>query len=63
MGTGKHIVIAADNPALAADIRTNLLKETHARYTVDVVAPFTDQDRANLLSRVENKSIDGAADH
>jgi len=59
MGTGKHIVIAADNAALAADIRSNLLADKRARYTVDVVAPVTDQDRADLMARVRAKSISG----
>ena len=58
MGAGKHIVVACDNADLAADIRSNLLDDKRAGYTVDTVAPFTDQDRANLLSRVKNKSID-----
>lgn len=59
MGKGKHIVVACDSPGLAADIRSSLLDETHADYTVETVAPFTDQDRAELQSHVENKSLDG----
>jgi ABC-2 type transport system permease protein len=59
MGTGKHIVVACDSADLAANIRTNLLGEKAAGYSVETIAPFTDQDRANLQSRVENKSIDG----
>jgi len=59
MGTGKHIVVAADNPALAADIRSSLVSNKRAHDTVDIVAPFTAQDRANLLARVESKSVDG----
>jgi ABC-2 type transport system permease protein len=59
MGTGKHILVAADNPALAADIRNNLLSDKRAHYTVDIFAPYTAQDRARLLARVEDKSIDG----
>jgi ABC-2 type transport system permease protein len=59
MGRGKHIVVAADNAALAADIRSNLLEDKRAEYRVDVVAPVTDQDREQLLVRVEKKSIDG----
>jgi ABC-2 type transport system permease protein len=59
MGRGKHIVVACDSADLAADIRTNLLGEKGAGYSVETIAPFTDQDRANLQSRVENKSIDG----
>ena len=59
MGTGKHIAIAADNAALAADIRSNLLADERARYTVDAVAPATNQDLADLETRVRSKSIDG----
>jgi len=60
LGTGKHIVIAADSPALASAIRANLLADKHARYTVDTIAPFTEQDRQNILARIENKSVDDA---
>ncbi len=56
----RHIAIAADNPALASDIRENILKDNGERYSVETVAPFTAQDRANLLSLIEKKSIDGA---
>ena len=56
----KHIVVAADNPTLAADIRSSLLNKKQAHYTVDTVAPFTDQDRPALLARIQNKSISGA---
>jgi ABC-2 type transport system permease protein len=59
MRTSRHIVIAADSPALAADIRKNLLDERNAGYIVETVAPVTEEDRASLLSRVESKSIDG----
>src|SRR5208337_2647245 len=55
----RHIAIAADNPALATDIRSDLNQEKGAGYTVDIVAPFTAQDRANLQARVANKSLDG----
>ena len=59
MAMQRHIAIAADNPALAADIRTDLVEEKRAGYTVDIVAPFTAQDRAALQARVANKSLDG----
>ncbi len=59
LATGKHIAIAADNPTLAADIRSNLLGNKLAHDTVDIVAPFTAQDRSNLLARIENKSVNG----
>jgi ABC-2 type transport system permease protein len=59
MGTGKHIAIASDNAALAASVRANLLADKRARYSVDVVSPVTDEDRASLLASVRSKSIDG----
>jgi ABC-2 type transport system permease protein len=59
MSTGRHIAVAADNADLAADIRADLLADKHAGYTVDTVAPFTAQDRADLQTRLQNKSIDG----
>ncbi|MGO8757711.1 MAG: ABC transporter permease [Terracidiphilus sp.] len=59
LARGRHIAVAADNATLAADIRSNLLNDKNGGYTVDTVAPFTEQDRASLLARVENKSIDG----
>jgi ABC-2 type transport system permease protein len=59
MGRSKHIVVACDSPELAADIRSNLVDDKRAGYTVDTIAPVTDQDRANEMSRVKSKSIDG----
>ena len=59
MGTGKRIAVAADNAALAADIRASLLDDKSAGYTVETAAPATAQDRANLQARVQNKSLDG----
>jgi ABC-2 type transport system permease protein len=59
LASGRHIVIAADNPSLAADIRDDLLANKSSHYTVDAVAPFTPQELADLQSRLQNKSIDG----
>ena len=59
MGTGKHIMVVCDSAELAANMRSNLLGENLAGYTVETVTPFTDRDRVNLQSLVENKSIDG----
>ena len=58
LAPGRHIAIAADNPALAGDIRDNLLSEKSDHYTIDTVAPFTPQDLADLQARLQNKSID-----
>jgi ABC-2 type transport system permease protein len=60
LGAGKHIVIATDNPALAADIRSSLLDRKGAHDAIDTLAPFSPQDRPALLARIQNKSIDGA---
>ncbi len=59
MGKSKHIVVACDSTELAADIRSNLVDDKRAGYTVDTIAPVTDEDRANEMSRVKSKSIDG----
>ncbi|MFZ0302685.1 MAG: ABC transporter permease [Terracidiphilus sp.] len=59
MGTGKHIAIAADNAALANDIRSNLLEDKKAGYKIDVVAPYTAQNHAGLITEVQNKALDG----
>jgi len=55
----RHIAIAADNSALAIDIRNDLTLQKRAGYSVDIVAPFTAQDRADLQAHVANKSLDG----
>jgi len=59
MAMKRHIAIVADNPTLAADIRSDLTQEKRAGYTVDIIAPFTAQDRAALQARVASKSLDG----
>ncbi len=59
MGRGMHIVVACDSADLAADIRSNLVDDKRASYSVETIAPFTDQERVNLRSLVENKSING----
>jgi len=56
---GRHVIIAAENPALAQDVRRQLLNQTNARFTVDVMAPATPQDRAALQSLVQTRAIDG----
>jgi len=59
MAAIRHIAISADNPSLASDIRSDLVAEKRAGYTVEIVAPFTAQDRTALQDRVKNKSLDG----
>jgi ABC-2 type transport system permease protein len=58
-GAGLHVAIAADNASLANDIRRQLLDDKDAKFTVDVIAPASEQDRAALLKKVQSKRIDG----
>jgi ABC-2 type transport system permease protein len=55
----KHVAIAADSASLADAVRRRMLDDKEAKFTVDVYAPATDEDRAALLKQVENKAIDG----
>lgn len=57
--SGKHIAIAATDPQLAMAIQTDLLSDKEAAFTVDVVAPATEEERAALRDEVRNHSIDG----
>ncbi|WP_263353617.1 ABC transporter permease [Acidicapsa acidisoli] len=59
LGSHKHIVIAANDAALATDIRRQMMSEKDAKTTVDVIAPANDADRAELLKQVQSKAIDG----
>ncbi len=58
-GMGRHLAIASNNAALADEVRRQLLADGYIKFTVDVVAPATEEDRAALLKRVETKGIDG----
>ncbi|MGA7314676.1 MAG: ABC transporter permease [Silvibacterium sp.] len=58
-GVGKHIVVATADPSLAARVRDQLIADTDAKMTVDVVAPATDANRMELLTKVDQKQIDG----
>jgi len=59
LGTGKHVAIAASNPELASAIRDQILSDKAAKFTVDVMSPATEQDRAALSQKVRSKAIDG----
>jgi len=56
---GKHVVIAAASAPLANDIRSQLLDEKDANFTLDVIAPATSDDRATLQRKVQTKALDG----
>lgn len=58
-GTGAHIAIIAQNGSLANQVRREMLFDTYAKYTVDVVTPASPENRAALLQQLHAKSIDG----
>jgi ABC-2 type transport system permease protein len=55
----RHLTIAADDPALANEIRRQLQNDDDTKSVVDVVAPVTQQQQTALLNKVKSKSIDG----
>jgi ABC-2 type transport system permease protein len=57
--TGKHIAIVAQDPALANEVRQQMLDDKHAQYTVDVAAPASALERAEWQRKVQTKQIDG----
>lgn len=56
---GKHVAIAAQDAALAGDVRRQLMANKKAQFSVDVVAPATAEDRAALLRQVQGKALEG----
>jgi ABC-2 type transport system permease protein len=57
--SGKHLAIASDNPQLANGLRRLMLDDKDSKFTIDLFAPATDEERAALLKQVEARSIDG----
>ena len=58
-GTGAHIAILAQDVSLANQVRREMLYDTYAKYTVDVVTPASPENRTALLQQLHAKSIDG----
>ncbi len=58
-GTGKHIVIVADDAPLADQVRQQMLDDKYAQYKVDVTAPATAEERAEWQRQVRAKVVDG----
>jgi ABC-2 type transport system permease protein len=56
---GRHIAIVSNSAPLANDIRRQLLGDKSAKYTIDVVAPASQQDLATLKNKVQSKIVDG----
>jgi ABC-2 type transport system permease protein len=59
LGGHKHIVIAANDTALAAQVRARLLNHKTGKTTVDIVAPADANSRADLIRQIHDESIDG----
>jgi ABC-2 type transport system permease protein len=57
--TGKSVAIIADNAEIASLVSRQMLDEKDARFTLEVVAPASQQDRAALLKQVQDKTVDG----
>ncbi|MGO9336914.1 MAG: ABC transporter permease [Terracidiphilus sp.] len=58
-GKGKHIEIVAQDAALADEVRKQLLEDKWAEYKVDVIAPATEEQRAEGQRQVQSRTIDG----
>jgi ABC-2 type transport system permease protein len=58
-GMGRHVAIASNNADLAAEVRRQLLADGYIKFSVDVTAPATEEDRAALLKQVDAKTLDG----
>jgi ABC-2 type transport system permease protein len=56
---GKHLAIAADNAEIGNRVRYEMLNDKDAKFTVELVAPATQQDIAALRKQVHDKAIDG----
>ena len=59
LGGHKHLAFAASDASLANAVRARLSMSKHSKAVIDVVAPATPQDRANLVEKVRARSIDG----
>jgi ABC-2 type transport system permease protein len=59
LGSNRHLAVATSDPTLANEIRSQLLGDKDARARVDVIAPATEADRANLVSQIQFKGLDG----
>lgn len=58
-GTSKHIVVATDDPPLAAEVRDQLAADKDAKTTADILTPATPADRNTLHAEMDSKQIDG----
>lgn len=59
LGSRKHLVVAAQDPALAVRIQQQLESDKQAKITADTLAPATAADRDKLHVQMDQKQIDG----
>ncbi len=59
LGANRHIAVASNDPALANQIRNQLLGDQTARARVEVIAPATQEQRSALVKQVKSSSLDG----
>ncbi|HZB87799.1 MAG TPA: ABC transporter permease [Terracidiphilus sp.] len=59
LGANRHMAVAANDPALAKEIRDQIIGDKEAKAHVDVIAPATDADRARLVQEVASGQLDG----
>jgi ABC-2 type transport system permease protein len=59
LGANKHLVIMANDAALADAIRTQIVSDKDGTPNVDVAAPATPDTRAQLIRQVQSKAIEG----
>lgn len=59
LGSNRHMAVAASDPALAQEIRDQLVGDKEAKAQVDVIAPATEDQRRELVRKVARQEIDG----
>jgi len=59
LGANRHMAVVAPNPALADQIREQLLGDKEAKARVDVITQATQQERDALVGQVQAEQLDG----
>ena len=59
LGSRRHIVVAAQDAGLAAEVRSQLLSDKRRKATIEILAPASPAARTELTERVRRRDIDG----
>jgi ABC-2 type transport system permease protein len=59
LGSRRHIVVAAQDARLAAEVRSQLLSDRRRKAVVEILAPASPSAQAELTDRVRRGDIDG----